>query len=1027
MVRMKACDTSLLVDSTAGATKDAPGGKKAHGRKTSESSRRTLPLGPSFMVRRTQLIQDIVRQVAQTGIGVLCAPVGFGKTALLIQYADEIANDPERGAVRVIDAADSVPAELSLQLESVMRECAHAQRPAVAIDNLPAYCGEDADELAQILRGMRADGVELVVACTPAAREMVGKLGDAAKFSAQRLIVQPREYADWSRTLAISDSLDVYGLTQGIPSILASLQGMTGQTAGVKQPLEHAVNELYQTILDELSDTDEERERLAATLLLMGSGSFTGLACADIDVTSAAFRSLMREYPAFGEDRSAGTFTCLGSDLAALRQVRDKIARGGGQLVRRVARALLKVGRCDRAVALIDEYLPPRDATACVESFPLLFAARGHAKFVSSVVAERGASEPDGRASVALDLAVYASALTVGDYRLARAVCGELRGRTEEVSTPSQRRIWWEARSFARVLCRANGIDLPEIHGSTRRSATKQRGNVELLGLHQRSYEALIERGEWSGEVERLLERAAKEPGTDDEVNIPLLLLKCDAMLAAALLGSIGHIDQDDAALAVADRVLRERKLAPLVSYARLVRCARRMLAGAPLIDERAFTDAGNTALRSSDLSLQLLSTVFAGWQELVQGQAVNARFRAQQVLKLADEHQPYLHVLAEFLESIAQIRNASRTTLREEAGALDLTRKEVTPAEGWSVACLLSAARSDAELAAWCSMHKDALFEPSFRLFARLAINVLGSRADAVRRFLPMRYAPYYLMDDDEPAEEPLFQLMHQEDPDELGKITIRLLGGFSVTKNGHVLTDTAWKRRKAGVLLARLAVEQGAFVTRRTITEELWPELDYKKARDNLYSALSALRQALGQRKDGPQYILTQGDGVSLNGEYVESDAVQFSELAREILLGHLRMSSAQVIALCLKAESLYAGSLFVPEKERIPYFTHMGHVMQTKFIDCMLRGIDVAVEEEDTNSALWMIEAALRHGAGREDVVRRALQVYDLVGRYGDVEDVYRSHRLFLLEHGTGEPDIETQRVYRQISGKRMRYGA
>ena len=53
-----------------------------------------LPMGPSFTVARTQLIQEMVRSVRRSGVVVLCAPSGFGKTALLLQFADEVRRDP---------------------------------------------------------------------------------------------------------------------------------------------------------------------------------------------------------------------------------------------------------------------------------------------------------------------------------------------------------------------------------------------------------------------------------------------------------------------------------------------------------------------------------------------------------------------------------------------------------------------------------------------------------------------------------------------------------------------------------------------------------------------------------------------------------------------------------------------------------------------------------------------------------------------------------------------------------------------
>lgn len=990
---------------------------------------RTLPMGPSFMVRRTALIQEVIRQVSSAGIGVVCAPKGFGKTALLIQYVDEVANDPERGNVRLIDAEDAVVAELSVQIEEISETFAAAPHPAIAIDNLPPFEGSDVDAFIDVLRDARAAGIEVVVACTPAAGELTRRMGDAAKFGAQQLKIQPREFAEWSHALSISASLDVYTLTQGVPLLVAALQGMTDQTATMPQPVESYVVDMYRTMLEELNRIDVARYKLAAMLLLAGDGNFSDLARAGLDASAPELRSLLREYPVFGEDRALGTFTCLGSEPGARRQVREGIARDALPLVRRTARALLKAGRADRAVALVDEHLSAKEAAGFVDAFPLLFAMHGHARFVSEVTARRHEAGGGERASLMLELAVYASSLTAGDYRLARAVGGELRLRVDEVVSATQRQAWEEARLLARSVSHASGLDLPAVGVLKRRGSAPRGIDCEALEVHARCRRALIEGGTWAGDAERLLERVSNGLQGDDAVDIPLAFLRCDVMLAEALMGSLGHIGKDDAELAVADRVFRERKLAPLVNYARLVRSARRLLAGSPLIDERAFTDAGTAALRASDLSLQLLATLFAGWQELVQGQAINARFRAQQVLKLADEGQPYLQMQAGFLERIAHLCGMSRGAVREEAGLQDLNRKDVTPAEAWECAACLSAARDDAELAAWFSLHKETLLTPSFRLFARLAISVLGPRADVLRRMLPAGTAPYYLFDEDPKDEEqPLFELFAKDySEEEVGRVSIRLLGGFSVTRNGHVLTDTIWKRRKIGLLAARLAIERGTYVTRRTITEEIWPGLDYAKARENLYSTLSTLRHALGQRKDGPQYIVTQGDGIAFNSEFVDCDVVRFGELAREILLGHLRMSSSQLISMCLKVESLYVGPLLVPDRCTIPYFTHMRHVLQTKFIDCMIRGVDVAIEEEDVNSALWMIEAALRSEAGREDVVRRALQVYELAGRYSDVEEVYRMHREHLRRQADRAPEPETERVYRQIEGRRLRYGA
>ena len=111
-----------------------------------------------------------------------------------------------------------------------------------------------------------------------------------------------------------------------------------------------------------------------------------------------------------------------------------------------------------------------------------------------------------------------------------------------------------------------------------------------------------------------------------------------------------------------------------------------------------------------------------------------------------------------------------------------------------------------------------------------------------------------------------------------------MRLFGGFQVERGGHVATDAIWRRRRACIIAARLVLAAGAFVGRKEIGEEVWPDKDYLHARETLYAGLSSLRSAFGQSDDGPQYVLTQGEGVAINTEYVVSDTMRSMRLARD-----------------------------------------------------------------------------------------------------------------------------------------------
>ena len=316
-------------------------------------------------------------------------------------------------------------------------------------------------------------------------------------------------------------------------------------------------------------------------------------------------------------------------------------------------------------------------------------------------------------------------------------------------------------------------------------------------------------------------------------------------------------------------------------------------------------------------------------------------------------------------------------------------------------------------------SLHRKEMLDEGIRPAARLALRALGVPAAAIVRLIPEHLqAAFKTGASAEDRSERLFEVVGDMERTVVGQLTVRLFGGLKIERNGHVLTSALWRRRKTSVVAARLALAPGAFVPRATLQQELWHGYDYTHARNSLYSTLSALRRALGQTKDGPQYLILQGEGIAFNAEYVVSDVMRFDMLAREVLLKRKGISAPQIIDICLKVEQLYAGPLFVPDGEGGAFFEKMREGYRTKFVDCMLRGVEAALEERDVSSASWMAEAALVQAPLREDVVRAAMRVYELAGRRREVVDLYRRHALALKAQDRGMPEPETRALYDRI---------
>ncbi len=970
------------------------------------------------LVRRDHLLRSIGGKVTESGIVLIVAPDGFGKTALLIQYAHAAAAQRGREGALAIDGADLSCEELLERLACPGDALPWATRPLVTLDGIPRLTRNETKALAAALRALRDRGAEVVVACTPARRQLLDELSDAARIDAQALLVSPREYSEWVALYSIARTLDVYGLTEGIPALVACLESVS-ERASDASPLEDGIQKLYQETLDDLRRERDPLHRVVCMLLLMGAGTLGDLTHGEVKLRQETIGRLVRDYPMFNIDQQHGAFRCLTRRKDALAGLRRKIASSKPGYALVAARALARARRIDDAAALAQAVLSRSERVELIVQFPVAFALAGQGAFVAKTLAATGEVLSSGIETGAL-IAAYVSALTMGDYRLARGAAIELRRRATAIPQQVAPADWACARAVAETWESVSGIALPDV----REPAAARLGvrAATLLRAHVRVYDELVAgTGDvtW-GEDVKLLEDGASA----NEIDIPRLLLLCDRYLDDIMHGKGLEVGNREALERLVERLMM-RRMAPIAVRVRCVVNMARLFAGDPVVDERGFVDAGTTAVRESDLPTQLLCLAAEGWQGLAVGQAINGQFRGQQVIKLAGEDQVFLHSWGTLLERVAHLRGTSRVKVREEAETLDLSEEDPTPARAWCVALHLAAARFDSELSAWYSLHKDLMLEARFRPCARLAMSMLGSKADSMRKLLPRTVAPT-LVPAGEPAPAPdtLFEVVPGGIASEVGQVVINLFGGFQVERNGHTLTQTVWRRKKASVLAARLALSLGTFVSRRTIIDELWPKAEYARGRESLYVTLSALRSAMGQRAGGPQYVLTQGEGIALNGEFVYSDTKRFEGLAREILLSGDTVPAQQIVEAALKMEQIYRGPLYLPDSGDASFFANMRRAYLSRYIDCMMRGVDAALRMENLNSAAWLVEAALKQAPTREDVIRHAMTVFDQCGRRREVVELYNSHLHYLERELSTLPEQETREAYDRIINQTRR---
>lgn len=968
------------------------------------------------LVHRERLLSDLKKQGEKAGITLIMAPDGFGKTTLLLQRVAEVRSSMERGAARMIDLQGLGGAQAYASIKGAAESLSGQMNPLLALDNLTVLGAEGIDVIVGLFRELRDRGYEIVATCRPGNRDFAAALGDSFKITAQTLLVKPREYPAWARKFSIASGLDVYGLTQGVPSLVTMLGAATSPD-GVTEAYARAAVDLYRRIVSELRRDRDALYRVVCMLLMSGSGSIRDFDRAGMRVRKESWSRLAREYPVFGFDAKHDAYRCVGNKTAAFSELKGEIARARPLYAIRAAKLMIKAGNVDGAIALMRMFERPGDALALVAEYPTACALSGNGLFLTDLIERMGGAAVSS-VRVGVVLALHLCALERGDYRAARIMAAELRRRASEVLEEIAPDAWREAAALNAVWGECTGVDLPEL--SLGKRGDRETPAARKLELHVGLYGNLI-----AGDATVRMDERAEEGDpcmASSSLSIPDVLLACDRVLLDAFQGGTGDARAMDDRLQKLVQVLLARHLEPLAAFVRMTAATCRLMAGLPVVDERAFVDAGTASVRRSDFATQLYCLVGEGWQDLAVGQIVNAQFRAQQVIKLADPTETFIISWARFLECAAHLLNSPHVVLDEEADEIDVSSGECTVVDAWIVALHLSATSRLSELSAWFSMHRDLLLDESVRALARQLMDAVGERASALSRMLPDGYDDASMRGGAAPLGSPaLFDVASVENGQRLGRVTISLFGGFQAIRNGHTLTDALWRRKKACVVAARLALAGGNFVGRQVIMDEVWPDKDYKHARESMYSSLSSLRSAFGQRADGPQYVLTQGEGVAINTEYVMSDTMCFDALVRDVLLRRTGQSSREIIETCLKIEEIYKGPLYVPDNGCTSYYLGMRRAYQMKFADSMVRGVEAALEMDDLPSASWLVESVLRQAPLREDVIRCAMRVYDKTGRRREIVELYDRH-LHLLEQELGTmPEEETRLTYESIIGR------
>ena len=253
---------------------------------------------------------------------------------------------------------------------------------------------------------------------------------------------------------------------------------------------------------------------------------------------------------------------------------------------------------------------------------------------------------------------------------------------------------------------------------------------------------------------------------------------------------------------------------------------------------------------------------------------------------------------------------------------------------------------------------------------------------------------------------------------------LELRLLGTFQALLDG--LPVTGFESGKVRALLAYLAVESDGPHTRDELAALLWPEQPDQTARTNLRQALANLRQAIGDQRAAPPFLIVARDSVQFNRESDYSLDVtlfthQLDDCARH---AHRHADRCRTCSVRMEqAVALYRGDLLLGMNvtDSAPFeewATLKRESLHQHVLDALTR---LAAYRELQGE----YEQARRHAARqlaldpwREEAHRQTMRLLVRMGQRSAALDQYKRCRRILAGELGVEPAPETTRLYEEI---------
>ncbi len=929
----------------------------------------------------------------------------MGKTMLCRQVALEYEMEGRVSDYRSLEGLEGK--RLVAELRRISRKVTRPRKASVSLmvlDDIPSLDDCDLERIRSCVTSLRRSGCAILLALRPEASQILEYLAEPLVLCSADLVVSTGELVHWDGCPDEEAARHMAMLTGGIPLLVdeARHSAMFGRQADVALP---GLPKYLATCL-RTSLMDEERE-LRLAMILMGKGSMEDVYDCVGRIDHETLRALVSDEPVLGLGSSLRSFRCVDAVASgALLPWCESAVRSAAHDLQatmiRVATLLFARGDAKRAAFALRCCKDGDAKWDLVLDWPAELIECGEQSLVRDAIGQMGEG---GAPSDRLLLASSMVRSIDGDDEGARAY---LSGVTSE---GMGLRPWVQARALY-VTCLAYKV----LVSDDRADANCEDGMVgsgegcagdpiaRALLLHA-DVRVLLAQGRVEDAYRRLLVGVARLDGR----TYSSALLHEDMLLVGTLVGDMTVLGDASSGGSSTDFLMTGGFGDQLV-YQLAEREFLAGLAGESHPNEQA-DRALRVAARRGDTLAHAVILLAKSLGDVGRGALPRAYVLAAQALEVSERlGAGYVGGMAVAIEGLAELCLEGTTDLKRLDGYRD-----------WSggaaeLEAVMSAARCRREgrlRRMDCAGRCPAASLPLLLVATRSC----GEVSDLVCGVLPEDW----LKDIDAFARRWRHVPAGKEDqgPDPQAKgdlLEVHMLGGFGVRRNGKSVPEDGWRRKASRTLLELLMVTPRHEVSRSLVCEALWPQSDLVTARNNIYAVMSVLRKAIGQRRDGTQFVILGNGYVRMATDCLRCDIDDFKALATEALSEG--GDDLECVRACCELESKFPGNIVIPPSDPTGTFAKCHDELAALYADAMVAGSEAAVRIGKATVAVRLARNASSASPLREDIEECILKALIAAGRMQEARSHYETYARNAIAEAGVPPSTRLRRMVREM---------